>query len=667
MTPSENKPLTEIISGVLSSRSFEYGLTSKEIAEIVGKSPSHVSQIVKKLFVQDKISRSKRRRGTQRRTSVYYQYTPKDGKQPKIKQKIKDKTCGNCQRYTALERCSLLDLVMEKKKLEDKELLQRYQKECLASDTPECEFFDPRVNGKYRSKGVNDFIRRNTSNGYSFQCPIERCGKTIRKLSNPLMTFKIGFSTIFCPHCGSPMVMKFDDQLKRYEIRYWDARFDVLQKDYKKLTGKVLVDQKSASEFGVTVHKEAFHYLDLKNQFLVLSGSPITDEQIEKTIYLPLRELDYLSFGCWSDYFYFKDKLHAEYLNDFEEPRKLHEKIRLLEPRIGPESLNPNPLEVGGNEIFIATKVRNSLCLRVNLQNREVLLDAVNSETNNSSTFLSAKKRIRNYINKLSIPADLDFNYWQQLEGGCGSLMYKPFKEEAKKYGFFAPSREMARKVRGEYFLPFILYAARSNYHSAINAVNHIVGVIIKELAYTQQELAFDGFRGWCHRNYTLGLFYDKFELAKLIALFCINRAIREERLIPSHFITKRGKRFDLIYGVKSSSDGEEILQKIAKDVLQTKIVSLEDKNTTVIQYYKRLLDQHHKLFSALALSSSKIILSNKANKNKITPWKLLQQTKDPSFLPRKIFSKLKKHTHSFLRDEMPFQPLGIQEILISG
>ena len=662
----KNNPLTEIIAALISTRNYENGLTAKEIAEIVGKSSSHISQIVSKLYVQDKISQSKNRRNTQRRTSIYYKYSPNEHKRPKEEPKVKEKTCGNCQRFTALERCSLLDLVREKNDLFDEELERRYDKECLSPDTPGCDLFDVRVNGHYHSKGVNEFIKKNTTNGFIFKCPIERCKKTITELSNPLVIFKLGFSTFYCPHCSSPMVMKFDDHLKRYEIRYWDARFDILQRDFKKITNKSLNHQKRSIEFGATIYKEAFYYLDLKNQFLVLSGSPITEETINKAIYFPLRNLDYLSFGNWSDYFYFKENLHAEYLDDFEELRKLHENIMLLEPRKGPESLEPSPLEVGGNEIFIATKIHNNHCLRVNFQNREAILEAVNNESNSSNPFLKAKKRITNYINKLSIPSELDFQYWQQLEGGCGSLMFKPFKEEAKQYGFFTPSREKARKVRGEYFLPFILYAARSNYHSAINGVNHIIGTIIKELVYTEQELAFDGFRGWCHRNYSLGLFYDKFELAKLIALFCINRAIREKQLTPSHFITKRGKRYDLIYGIKPNSEGDEILQKIARDVLQTKIVSLDNKTTTIIQLYKRLLPKQHQLFSALALSSSKIILTNITTNNKITPWKVLQQTKNPEFLPRKIFSMLKKHTSSFLRDEMSFQPLGIQEVLVN-
>jgi len=667
MVPSENESLTDIILELISSKNIEFGLTAMEIAEIIGKSPSHVSQIVSKLYVQDKISRSKKRRGTQRKASIYYKHSPEEKRKPKIISKNNENICGKCQRFTALERCSLLDLVMEKSNLEDKTLLYRYQKECLAPDTPGCEYFDSRVNGHYHSKGVNDFINRNISDGFTFRCPIERCREKIHALSNPLIVFKIGFSTFYCPHCGSPMVMKFDEHLKRYEIRYWDARFDILQRDFKKITDQSLKDQKKSKEFGVTVHKGAFYYLDLKNEFLILSGSPIVDETLNKAIYLPLRNLDYLSFGTWPDYFYFKENLHVEYLDDFEEPRKLYENITLLEPQKGPESLEPSSLEVGGNEIFIATKVRNNHCLKVNLQNREVILDVSNNVSQNFASFKTAKKRITNYINKISIPSELDFQYWQQLEGGCGSLMFKPFKEEAQQYGFFAPSREKARRVRGEYFLPFILYAARSNYHSAINGVNHIIGTIIKELVYTEQELAFDGFRGWCHRNYSLGLFYDKFELAKLIALFCINRTIRDKRLLPSHFITRRGKRYDLIYGVKPNSEGEEVIQKIAKEVLQTKIITLDDKTKTVLQFYKHLLPKHHHLFSALALSSSKIILTNNATQNKITPWKLLEQTKNSTFLSKRIFSTLKKHTMKFLRDEMPFQPLGIQEVLVSG
>jgi len=183
-------------------------------------------------------------------------------------------------------------------------------------------------------------------------------------------------------------------------------------------------------------------------------------------------------------------------------------------------------------------------------------------------------------------------------------------------------------------------------------------------VAYNETQFAFDGLRGWCHRNYSRGLFYDDFELAKFIGIPCLNRAIREERLLPAHFDKKRGKRYDLLYCIKPGSEGERVVKEIGKEVLQTKIVPFDGKTTKVLQLYKDSIKLRKKLSTNISISSSKIIVKDSKLQRNIAPWKILQETKDPTYLPNNVLRVLMKHVAKFLRDEIPFHPVAIQEVL---
>ncbi|RLI69188.1 hypothetical protein DRO91_08030 [Candidatus Heimdallarchaeota archaeon] len=643
-------------------KGFE-GLSCKEIALKVGKSPSYINKILTKLVLKNKIYCQLEKRNVQRKVLVYYKREKTSFKEEGAN-KVSSKRCGLCQRFTLVRRCVLLDLAYNKSLLFDAKLKARAQKDVLSSNTPACEYFDLRVNGHVNSMEVNSFIKKNTSQDFLFHCPVERCKKVIFEQSEALSHFKIGAATFYCPHCGSPMRMRFNKHLKRYEIIYWDARFDILAKDFRKLTGSLLEWRSSAKNFGISIDRDAYYHIDLKNEVIFLAGTPIIEDNLEKVCYFPLKKIDFISCNRWPTYFDLKKKLHSEYTNNNFERKGLFEKITIYEPRIPPQSSEPSELEIGGNEIFIATGICNSICLEGNFRSREAILEYNAITTGRSKElYLTAKKRLQRYKEMVRIPRELDFKYWQQLEGGGGSIMFNPFKEEAKHFGFFSSSREKARMVRGEHFLPFGLDYARSKYDCAINSINRRIANTIKEAVYNKLGFAFDGFRGWCHRNYSKGLFYDDFESGKLVTMLCINAAIREERLLPSHFFERRGKRYDLLYCLMPETEGDAVIRQIAKEVLQMKVITFDEKRVTLLKAYEKNILLRQKLYFEVPISSANIMTFNKETGQYYTAWKLLQEIKNVDYLPRKVIYALKKHLKNFLK-ETPFHPLMIQEVL---
>ncbi|MHA1435530.1 MAG: hypothetical protein ACTSO7_16935 [Candidatus Heimdallarchaeota archaeon] len=639
------------------------GVSNKDLSYITGLSQSHIGQIVSKLLTQGRICCVKESRGLEKKKSIYFKGTNCSN----TESVEKSKTCGNCQRFTNLYRCALLDCAYEKHVLFDKELLERVKREMLKPSTPACNFHDKRENGQCKTKEVNEFLRDNIDENFVLHCPIERCRKPISELSNALEILRLGTTTYYCPHCGSPIKLVYGERWNRYEFKYWDARFDIFQRDFRKLTGLFLANRKSTTNLGISLHKKAFHHIDLKRKFILLSGLPITSSNLEKAIYFPLRKLNYISCNRWDDYLDVK-KLHEVINKQTGESRALYEKITIFEPRTAPQSVEPSAIEVGGNEIFIATKMCNPISLKANVLSREAVLEAASkTSTKEKEVYTKARKRIRDSFGALNIPRELDFSYWNQIEGGMGFLMYEPFKKEVAKYKFFAPPRERGRNVRYESFKPFGLDYARSDFHSAVNGVNRIVGNKLKELVYNALGFAHDGFRGWCHRKYTKGLFYDVHELGKFISLLFTYFAIIEERLLPSHFTQVRGKRYDLLYCLQPGSEGERIIKEISNEVLLAKVVLLNDKTVTVLQAYKEFIKLLQKLFTSVALSTANILINDRSTNKNFAIWKILQETKNPDYLSHNKLLLLKKHISKFLRDEIPFLPLGVQEVQINA
>ncbi|MHA1126979.1 MAG: hypothetical protein ACTSQX_15240, partial [Candidatus Heimdallarchaeota archaeon] len=143
--------------------------------------------------------------------------------------------------------------------------------------------------------------------------------------------------------------------------------------------------------------------------------------------------------------------------------------------------------------------------------------------------------------------------------------------------------------------------------------------------------------------------------------------AIIEERLLPSHFTQVRGKRYDLLYCLQPGSEGERIIKEISNEVLLAKVVLLNDKTVTVLQAYKEFIKLLQKLFTSVALSTANILINDRSTNKNFAIWKILQETKNPDYLSHNKLLLLKKHISKFLRDEIPFLPLGVQEVQINA
>ncbi|MCE7745904.1 MAG: hypothetical protein GPJ52_12295 [Candidatus Heimdallarchaeota archaeon] len=661
------KRLLELVESLIPVRSTgSEGITAKELAQKLGKSGTHIYEPLSTLRFLRKIFAVKERRGVNPSVTVFFK--PSKKQLPKANSAKTDPlTCGRCQRFTAIHRCVLLDLVADKSILYfNEELDARWRKEELHPDTPACEYFDRRVSGQYHHPHIHDFFRRNLSyNPYRFLCPIERCRKSITSLSKPLQVPKLGFSAIYCPSCNSPMILAYNEHFARIEVRYWDARYDFLQRDYKKITNKLLPNRPSAKHFGISIHRDLEHYLDLQHEIIYLGLNSPPDAVDRDFVSFPLKELDYITTNSWPDYDSLLPALHPEYETPDGELRRLYGKTTIYPPRAGPVSATPTALEIGGNELMIFSGYLNPPCLLSNLVTRETAVGSAVAEASSDSkeVYKDAKNRIKDMVLEHSQITRLDYRNWQQIEGGCGSLMYEPFKVEAREHGFFAPSRANARMVRYEPFLTFGLYRARSDFHSAINGVNRIVTSILKEVAYNQIEFPWFGLRGWCHQNQPQGLLYDKSEQVKIIVLVKIIQAIREGVLLPSHFMKQRGKRYDELSCIKPESEGDIILRRIAQSVLQTKVCLEGGATTSVLQIYKDQVLLFQKLFNELGLSSSQILMTNNNSREKMSPWKMLQQTRDISHFSREELRMLQNFIKNFLDNEFSFRPLTIIEI----
>ena len=613
--------LIDLVESLIPVRSSgSEGITGKELALKLGKSATHIYEPLNTLRFQKKIIAVKEKRGVNPSVTVFFKPSGKLSKQVCTTKK-KPLTCGRCQRYTAIGRCVLLDLVADKSILYfNEELKARWIKEELHPDTPACEYYDKRVDGHVKSKQIHEFFRSNLSyNPHSFHCPIERCRKQITSLSKSLYVPKLGFSAIYCPSCGCPMVLDYNEQYGRIEVKFWDARYDFLQKDYRKITSKLLSNRPSAKNFGISIHRDLEYFLDLRHEIIYLGYDSPPDAVDCDLVAFPLKKLDYITTNSWLDYDSLLKALHPEYENQDGEIRKLYGNTTIYRPRAGPESATPTDLEIGGNELMIFSGYLNPPCLLSNLVTRETAVEHAFEEASSESkeVYKVAKKRIKDMVLEHSQITCLDYRNWQQIEGGCGSLMYEPFKVEAREHGFFAPSRANARMVRGEYFLTFGLYRARSDFHSAINGVNRIVTSILKEVAYNQIQFPWFGLRGWCHQNQPQGLLFDKSEQVKIIGLVKIIQAIREGVLLPSHFIMQRGKRFDELFCIKPETEGEAVLRRIAQSVLQTKVCLEGGASTSVLQIYKDQVLLFQKLFNELGLSSSQLLLTNNNSQEK--------------------------------------------------
>ncbi len=459
------------------------GLTCNEVSEIIGKEPKDTNQVLKGLTVSGKLSRVKTKKGVKQKA---YKYNLPTAENDEVGSK--KKTCNNCQRFSGLEKCILLRLVKEIAPWALQDGLKERFEAISLDGVAGCDYHDPRKKGQCKSKAIKVFIKNNTDRiTFEFRCPIERCKKVIDEFSKSLQRKNIGANTLYCPHCGSPINFTFSHGLNRYQVQYWDSQFDILQRDYERLTGMKLDSRyKEDRSHGFSIVKEGSFYLDLNEEAIYAGNelSPIELRDSKDLAYFSLRQLNYIAVKHEEDYLYLKQKLHDI---DSTTGNALYPKIDLLHSKSFIESTEPTPKEIGGNEILIATGATFHSMFFSNLLNREAVLqkkftDMVDAEFRND--FKAALKLFERDIKKYATPWNIPYKEWQQKEGGFGSVMYAPFKKEAEKYGFEKISREKARKVRGEPFMSYGLFTARTPKACFENGVHKLTDNYIKEEIY---------------------------------------------------------------------------------------------------------------------------------------------------------------------------------------
>ncbi len=587
------------------------GFTCNEVSEIIGKESKDTNQVLKGLTDSGKLSRVKNKIGVKQKTYKYILPTAEN-----TEDSSKKKTCNNCQRYSGLEKCILLRLVEESAPWALQGELRERVAAVSLDGVSACAYHDPRKKGQCKSKTMKIFFKKNTDSiTFEFHCPIERCMKIIDELSMSLQRKNIGANTLYCPHCSSPINFTFDHGSNRYQVQYWDSQFDILKRDYERLTGMNLDNRyKEKRSHGFSIVKEGSFYLDL-NEEAIYIGNELSPNELKDSkdlAYFSLRQLDYIAVKHEEDYLYLKQKLH-----DFDSSagKALYPNINLLHSRSFIESTEPTLKEIGGNEILIATVATFHPMFFSNLLNREAVLKKKfvdMADTEFRRDFKVAIKLFERDIKKYATPWNISFKEWQQIEGGFGSVMYTPFKKEAEKYGFENISREKARKVRGEPFMSYGLFTARTPKACFENGVHKLTDNYIKEEIYNTFLVPWDGLRGWCHRNYSFGLFLDYIETTRAVAPLWINEAIRNVDLTPADFESERGKRFEKYYHMKPKSHAHEVAKHVSKQILQTKITLTTATDTTIKRMTDKSANQLKRLLTQLPNSTADLFAGNK-------------------------------------------------------
>ncbi len=645
-------------------------VSSKDLAISLNRSHSQICQVLRTLAVQEKIQYYTGKQSLDRSVRLYYSSVG----HPQEDEALTNRpNCGACQWLSPIQRCTLLDLAFKSNpSLMPTHLKLRVSLQAIPRDAPKCEFFDRRVPGQLKSRTMARFIREN-KDGEFFRCPIDRCRQVIGAFSFYLQNIRIGSTTFYCPHCGSPMEFGYDEHFDDYRVYYWDSHFDILQKSFYDLTGETLPSQNKDSLdslekywYGISIIKPGSFTLRTKDENLFVGSKTTPEELVHSTdlTYFPLRKLKYIFTKHWDDYHYLENQLHKI---DPATGLKLYHKIRLYPPIDTIESVEPHDKEVGGNELLIASSILNIPTFQANLRTRVTLIETKIREFVDADLkiyFIDAlnnmKDTIRNYW---SVPS-LHFKQWQRYEGGVSSLMVEPLKREAQKYGFLTPARSASRMVRFERFLPFAYFYARSAYDSLINGVNLIITSYLKKEIYNVISLAWDGFRGWCHRGYSFGLYLDTIEQAKIIALLWIHEAIRNEEIRPGDFLVHRGKRYDPYYCVEPNSDVHALIRKIGLRALNTTISLTSGQKMNLKQAYESYLQQQKELVNKLANHSVELTGREQSTNSKLlTLWKKLQQTKRIDVLTQKERQQIQTFSQRFFSEDFVFKPLSIDEV----
>lgn len=662
MVHKQNELRSLVETFLLAHSTPENSLSCRELAQQLDRHPSHIAQVLRTLVIQQKVHCHSEKQSVDRRVRRYFHIanallTPIAAPR---------KTCGSCQWFTAIHRCTLLDLIRENNpSLLPLELRKRALVEEIPRETPQCKYFEPWVPGQLKSRPFPRFIRENYFDGY-FHCPIKRCRKAILEFSSSLKKILLGSNPFYCPHCGAPMEFGYDEHFDDYRVYYWDSHFDALKKSYHELTGDTLPERNPRKRvYGVSILKEGSFTIKKKPEVLFVGTSTTSERVIHSPdlTFFPLKNLNYIYTKSWDDYFYLIEHLHEE---DPETNHKLYKNITIYPPHETIPSVEPLPKEVGGNELVILTGLLNVPSFKANLLTREALLEKKiqSVDADLMEEFTQALHKVKDYNKQFDHLQTLDSKQWQRLEGGCASLMFNPFKLEAQKYGFSTPSRKLSRMVRSERFLPYGLFNARSAYDSLVNGVNYVITSKLKREVYNDYSLAWDGLRGWCHQDYPHGLYLDTIDQQRTIALFCIHEAIRMEEITPNDFVLHRGKRYDAYYCVEAESEGYQKILRIALQALATKIELVIERSVRLKHAYEWYIPQQKELLNKLADYSVDLFLNEEGRSGKVlTVWKKLQQTKGKDILTSKELSQVHAFSRRFFAREFIFEPLAISEI----
>jgi len=668
MSYSKNK-LKEQVYSLFSQQPKGFdGFTCGEAAKHIGKESRDLNQVLKSLTDSGKLSRVKTKKGVQQKV-FNYTLPPKEKiVEKKSKKKKKEKTCNNCQRYSGLEKCILLKLVHKVTPWAIRGALKDRFEAISLDGVPGCGYFDPRNPGQCKSKTMNVFIKRNTDSiTFEFHCPIKRCQKIIDELSLSLQRKNIGANTLYCPHCGSPIKFGFSQGLNRYQVRFWDNRFDILQRDYERLTGMKLESRYDEERsHGLSIVKEGSFYLDLDEEAIYVGNELSPDEfrNSNDLAYFSLKQLSYIAVKHEEDFLYLKQKLH-----DFggTSGGALYPKLDLLHSKSVIESVDPTLKEIGGNEILIATGATFYPMFFSNILNRRAALekkltDMVEGDV--KQDFKIALKLFDRDIKKYSSPWHISYKEWQQIEGGFGSVMHEPFRKEAEKFGFDNVSREKARKVRGEHFMKYGLFTARTKKACFENGANKLVDNYIKEEIFNAQSVSWNGLRGWCHRNYPFGLFLDSIETPRSVTPIWVHEVIRNEEIVPTDFESDHGKKFEKYYMIEQNSHAHEVVKRVSKQILQTKVTLTTGEDTTIKRMMNRDVLQLKRILNQLPNFTVDLFLEKKKNSQVKTIWKKLEETNNSTYLTAREFRLLQKHVRKFFKEEFSFNPSTIFRIL---
>ncbi len=326
------------------------GLSCTEVSTIISKEPKDTNQVMKGLADSGKLTRVKTKQGVNQKVFVYT--LPSE----ETNEDEPEKLCNNCQRYSGLEKCILLALVKETAAWVLRGDLMARENAISLKGVKGCAYHDPRQKGQCKRKTMKDFIKKNTDAiTFEFRCPIDRCERVIDELSLSMQLKNIGANTLYCPHCGSPINFTFNHGLGRYNVQYWDSRFDILQRDYERLTGMEL-DSRYDSErsYGFSIVKEESSHLDFNIEAIYVGNdlTPIEFRDSKDLTCFSLRQLNYIAVKYEEDFLYLKEKLHDI---DPATGKPLYFKIDLLHSNNPIESTEPTLKEIGGNEILIAT------------------------------------------------------------------------------------------------------------------------------------------------------------------------------------------------------------------------------------------------------------------------------------------------------------------------